>query len=296
MKRLPPWIRTRLPAAYAMARVTAHTYARGLATVCREARCPNQGECADRGTATFLILGDRCTRNCSFCAVRHGPGEPLREDEPREVANAVASLGLTHAVITSVTRDDLPDGGAAVFAAVIREIRNISPQTTVEVLVPDFKGSMDALEMVVDAGPDVINHNLETVPRLYSVLRPSASYSRSLELLRRVASFGRNIITKSGIMVGVGEHRSEVLELVRDLVLADVSVLTIGQYLQPTQRHYPVQRFLFPHEFDQLAEAALARGMKWVESGPLVRSSYRAGAILRHLTMPEVPPEISGSA
>ena len=282
-QRLPLWIRRRLPGAHALARVRADTYALGLPTVCREARCPNQGECSERGTATFLILGDRCTRNCTFCAVRHGVGEPIRPDEPYRVARAVASLGLKHAVITSVTRDDVPDGGAAIFAATVQAIRETAPAATVEVLIPDFQGSVEALHTVVRARPDVINHNLETVPRLYPALRPGASYTRSLELLSRVADLDTEIVTKSGIMVGVGEMRSEILDLVRDLARVRVSVLTIGQYLRPSPQHHPVHRFVPPQEFDEMAEAARELGMRLVESGPLVRSSYRAGAVLADL-------------
>lgn len=281
-RHLPPWIRTRLPAASSLARIRRHTYSRGLPTVCREACCPNQAECSDRGTATFLILGERCTRNCTFCAVRHGRGEPVRPDEATRVAQAVASLGLGHAVVTSVTRDDLDDGGAGVFAATVRAVRETTP-ATVEVLIPDFRGSMDALRAVVNARPDVINHNMETVRRLYPELRPAACYDRSLDLLRRAGELDSQIVTKSGIMVGVGETRGEVLDLVRDLVGAGVTVLTIGQYLRPSTHHHPVERYVPPREFDEMAESARALGMRWVEAGPLVRSSYRAGQILRDL-------------
>ncbi len=281
--RLPQWLRTRLPPASALVAIERATYAKGLSTVCREARCPNQGECARRGTATFLILGDRCTRNCRFCAVRHGTPEAPAFDEPELVADAVAALGLRHAVVTSVTRDDLPDGGADQFARTIRAVRRVSPQTTIEVLVPDFRASADALYRVIDAGPDVVNHNLETVPRLYPVLREGASYRRSLELLRRVRERNKEIITKSGIMVGVGEMRIEVEDVTRDLVSADCIVLTIGQYLRPSRLHHPVARFVPPEEFAELEVMALGLGIRKVASGPLVRSSYHAGAILDEL-------------
>lgn len=287
--RLPEWLRTQLPTASALVNIERVTYAKGLSTVCREARCPNQGECARRGTATFLILGDRCTRNCRFCAVEHGRPEAPGSDEPELVADSIAALGLRHAVVTSVTRDDLPDGGADQFAETIRAVRRVSPQTTVEVLVPDFLGSAYALNKVIDAGPDVINHNLETVSRLYPGLREGASYNRSLGLLRRVKERNKAIVTKSGIMVGVGETRSELEDLTRDLVSADCIVLTIGQYLRPSRLHQPVERYVPPEEFAELEVMALKLGMKKVASGPLVRSSYRAGAILDELRSADSP-------
>ena len=281
--RLPRWLRTRLPTVSDAVSMRRRTYAQGLATVCREARCPNQGECAANGTATFLILGDRCTRNCAFCAVRHGRPSPLNPDEPRLVARSVAALDLKHAVVTSVTRDDLPDGGASSFAATIRAIQEMSPRTTIEVLIPDFQGDWDALQTVIAAGPHVINHNMETVERLYSILRKGASYDRSRELLENVGVHGEGVVTKSGIMVGVGETLSEVTQLIRDLVRARVAVLTIGQYLQPTARHHAVDRYLLPNEFDNMRDLALAEGIRMVAAGPLVRSSYRAGEMFRQL-------------
>jgi lipoic acid synthetase len=282
-KRLPPWIRTKFPAASALAELRTRTYAKGLATVCREARCPNQGDCSQRGTATFLILGDRCTRNCSFCAVRHGVPRPVNPDEPHLVAESVAALGLKHAVITSVTRDDLPDGGASAFAATVLAIRRRSPGITVEVLVPDFKGCPQAVQAVLDVRPDVFNHNLETVPRLYPTVRAGASYRRSIELLELVAQADRGIVTKSGIMLGVGETFSEVVGLIRDLAQIGVMVLTMGQYLQPSSAHHPVHRYVPPEEFERLRDLALAEGIGWVESGPLVRSSYHAETIMADL-------------
>lgn len=282
-QRMPEWLRTRLPEASSLVAIERATYAKGLSTVCREARCPNQGECARRGTATFLILGDRCTRNCRFCAVRHGTPAAVRVDEPQIVADAIATLGLTHAVVTSVTRDDLPDGGANQFARTIRAIRRTAPHTTIEVLVPDFQGSEDALLEVIDAVPDVFNHNLETVSRLYPVLRQGASYRRSLELLRKARESSAEIVTKSGIMVGVGESRSELVDLTRDVVAVGCTVLTIGQYLQPSRGHHPVERFVTPEEFAELEVMALAEGIGKVASGPLVRSSYMAGTILGEL-------------
>lgn len=280
-QRLPNWLRVKPPEVSAVSRLNHLTYARGLSTVCVEARCPNRGECYRAGTATFLILGDACTRNCSFCAVRHTAPGPLQPDEPRLVAEAVASLGLRHVVITSVTRDDLSDGGAHVFAQTIRAIRERSPHVVIEVLIPDFEGSMDALSRVLDAGPDVIGHNLETVARLYPVVRSAARYERSLELLQRAADGAPGVLTKSGIMVGLGETTEEILELVSDLAAVQCRVLTIGQYLRPTRSHRPVQRYVPPYEFDQLKDMALNAGMKGVAAGPLVRSSYRAGEIFR---------------
>lgn len=288
-QRLPPWLRRRLPGATAVSRIQERTYAKGLHTVCREARCPNQRECYEKGTATFLILGDLCTRDCGFCAVKHGRPSPPDPLEPKRVADAVIELGLTHAVITSVTRDDLPDGGAAWFAETIAAIRETAPGVTVETLIPDFLGSEDALRTVLDAAPEVINHNMETVRRLYPAFRGAASYDRSLELLRRVNRSAPEIITKSGIMVGVGETVDEVLELVRDLLDAGCRVLTIGQYLQPTRRLRPVKRYLTPEEFDDLRERALSEGMKEVAAGPSVRSSYRAGTLLERLARADVP-------
>ncbi len=286
LRRLPEWIRTKLPAVSTAVSLSDRTYARGLATVCREARCPNQGECFDRGTATFLILGDRCTRSCSFCAVRHGKPLAIQPDEPDLVAAAVATMGLRHAVVTSVTRDDLPDGGAGQFAATIHAIRKVSPLTTVEVLIPDFQGDWPSVKTVIDARPDVINHNIETVPRLYPIIRCGAAYERSMELLERVHEGGEGIVTKSGLMVGVGETRAEVAVVIRDMVRAHVSLLTIGQYLQPTPRHHPVERYLPPQEFDELKNLALAQGVRRVAAGPLVRSSYKAGQMFEQLRRP----------
>jgi lipoic acid synthetase len=246
-----------------------------LHTVCEEAHCPNLGECWGRGTATFMILGDVCTRACGFCAVRTGlPGQPPDPDEPRRVADAVARMGLRHAVITSVNRDDRPDGGASAFAATIREVRARVPGCAVEVLIPDFKGRAEALQVVVDARPDVLNHNVETVPRLYRRVRPGASFPRSLELLRRSKDAG--LPTKSGIMLGLGEERTEAEETIRAIRAAGTDVLTVGQYLRPSPQHLPVLRYYTPAEFDGLRAFALGLGFAHVESGPLVRSSYHA--------------------
>lgn len=282
-RRFPPWIRTRLGLTESLGKIHSETYGKGLHTVCKEALCPNQGECARRGTATFMILGDRCTRNCSFCAVGHGRPAAIQEDEPLLVAKSVKSLGLEHAVVTSVTRDDLSDGGASVFAETVRAIRNVSPSCTVEVLIPDFQGCPLALARVIDSAPDVINHNLETVSRLYAHLRHGASYERSLTLLQRVTDRGPGIVTKSGIMVGLGETRDELQSLFADLGRAGCQVLTIGQYLQPTPSHHPVSEFVTPEQFEELRDIALAAGVKKVAAGPLVRSSYKAGEVLQEL-------------
>jgi len=294
-RRLPPWIHNTLPTAAAVAEMRGNTYGKGLHTVCREARCPNEGACSAKGTATFLILGARCTRNCRFCAVSHGKPSALNDSEADLVASSVAAMRLRHVVITSVTRDDLPDGGASVFSQTVRAVRKSSNRTTVEVLIPDFQGSGDALRTVIASRPDVIGHNLETVPRLYPLLRQGAFYKRSLELLRRAGEWGGGIVTKSGIMVGVGETREEIMDVVRDLVEAKCAVLTIGQYLRPTARHHPIHRFVPPQEFDSLRELAVAAGIKVVLAGPLVRSSFRAGEIFEKLRLSAVRHRNHGS-
>jgi lipoic acid synthetase len=276
-KRLPPWLRSPLPTAKAAGRIRLQTELKGLNTVCESARCPNRGECAESGTATFMILGNRCTRNCRFCAVEHGlspePPDPL---EPGKVAMAVKALALRHAVITSVTRDDLPDGGSGIFAATIEAIRSANPDTTVEALIPDFMGNPDSIEKVLLSSPHVLNHNMETVEALYMSLRPSASYGRSLELLMLVKGLAPNIITKSGIMVGAGEKRGDLEQLFRDLAGVGLDALTIGQYLSPGQGYHKVDRYLDPSEFLSLQRLAIEAGIPVVVSGPLVRSSYKA--------------------
>jgi lipoic acid synthetase len=271
----PAWIKARAPLGEGYDRLRGLMRDLGLHTVCEEARCPNVGDCWNRGTATFMVLGDVCTRACGFCAVKTGlPGLPPDPEEPRRVAEAVARMGLRHAVITSVNRDDQPDGGAAIFAACIREIRRRLPGCAVEVLIPDFKGDSQALQIVIDARPDVLNHNTETVPRLYRHVRPGARFDRSLELLRR--SKGAGLLTKSGIMVGLGEEWDEVLDTVRQIREAGADVLTVGQYLRPSPEHLPVLRYYSPEEFDEIKRYALSLGYPHVESGPLVRSSYHA--------------------
>ena len=275
--RKPAWIRVKAPSGPEVRRVRALLRRQRLHTVCEEAACPNLGECFSLGTATFLVMGDVCTRRCPFCDVAHGRPEPLDPEEPAHLAETVALLGLRHAVVTSVDRDDLRDGGAAHFAACIRAIRTASPGTRVEVLVPDFRGRLElALETLAEAPPDVFNHNLETVPRLYRAVRPGADYGHSLELLRRFGAAHPAVPTKSGLMLGLGETRAEVEAVLHDLRAQGVTLLTLGQYLQPTRHHLPVTRYLEPAEFAELGELARGLGFRNAASGPLVRSSYHA--------------------
>src|SRR3989304_5815392 len=274
-KRLPPWFRIRLTTSERFTNVKSLIRTNNLNTVCRSAACPNHAECWNAGTAAFMILGNICTRSCKFCNVLKGTPEGLDIDEPNRVALTVAALKLNYAVVTSVTRDDLEDGGADLFAATIRAIRAKTPGCRVEVLVPDFQGSDGSLRAVLDAGPDVLNHNLETVPSLYSRVRPQADYRRSLELLSRARSYGA--VTKTGLMLGLGEGLDEVRLGLEDLRNIECDILTIGQYLQPNRGALPVEKYYHPDEFNQLREEALARGFRHVASGPLVRSSYHAG-------------------
>ena len=269
----PSWIRAQWPGGERYERVIELLREGELHTVCEEARCPNIGECFNRGTATFMILGDTCTRACGFCAVNSGRPGTLDLAEPDRLARTVERLGLDYVVITSVNRDDLPDGGASVFAECIRAIRSRST-ALIEVLVPDFEGDWDALNAVLDANPAVLNHNVETVPRLYPRVRHRARYGRSLELIRRAAE--RGAPAKSGLMLGLGETRDEISALLRDLRTAGCSLLTVGQYLRPSGKHLPVERYVPPAEFDEIAEEARALGFAHVESGPMVRSSYHA--------------------
>jgi lipoic acid synthetase len=273
----PAWLTVRFPSGERYGRLKGLLRAEQLHTVCEEARCPNIGECFNAGTATFMILGEVCTRSCGFCAVTSGRPEGLDLLEPLRLARAVEVLGLDYAVITSVNRDDLPDGGAAVFAACVRAVRRRVPGCGVEVLIPDFQGEWDALETVVRARPDVLNHNLETVPRLYARVRPRARYGRSLELLRRAKELDPALTTKSGVMVGLGESMDELIQSMCDLQRQGVDILTVGQYLRPTPRHLPVARYWEPAEFDRVRAEGLAMGFRHVEAGPLVRSSYHAG-------------------
>ena len=272
----PPWIRVRAPGANAFAETEASLRRHRLNTVCEEAACPNIAECWGKRHATVMILGDICTRACAFCNVRTGKPGAVDPGEPGRVGRAIAELKLQHVVVTSVDRDDLPDGGAAHFAATIAAIRANAPGTSIEVLTPDFLRKDGALEQVVAAGPDVFNHNLETVPSLYRSIRPGARYEHSLLLLRRAKELNRQVFTKSGIMVGLGEKLSEVLSLMDDLREADVDFLTIGQYLQPTRKHAAIARFVTPEEFEGLQREAEARGFRLVAASPLTRSSYHA--------------------
>jgi lipoic acid synthetase len=278
IQRKPAWIRVKAPTHPVYHQTRALMRENRLVTVCEEAACPNIGECWSQRHATMMIMGDTCTRACSFCNVRTGHPGALDADEPARVADAVAKLGLKHVVITSVDRDDLPDGGAAHFAAVIRAIRRAAPNTTVEVLTPDFLRKPGAAEIVVDARPDVFNHNLETVPRLYPSIRPGARYYQSLRLLDQVKMLDPTIFTKSGLMVGLGEGRAEIMQVMDDLRIADVDFLTVGQYLQPTVKHAAVDRFVTPEEFADYASLARAKGFLLVSATPLTRSSYHADA------------------
>ena len=273
----PAWIRVRAPVSKGYVETRAVIRANGLHTVCEEAGCPNIGECWDKKHATFMIMGDICTRACAFCNVKTGLPGALDTAEPARVALATATLGLKHVVVTSVDRDDLDDGGAAHFAAVIRAIRARCPATTIEVLTPDFLRKDGAAEIVVDARPDVFNHNLETVPARYLIVRPGARYYASIRLLQRVKEINPAIFTKSGIMLGLGEDRNEILQVMDDLRTADVDFLTIGQYLQPSRKHHAVERFVTPEEFKAYETIAYAKGFLMVSSSPLTRSSHHAG-------------------
>ncbi len=274
--RKPDWIRVRAPNHPTYHETRALMRENGLVTVCEEAACPNIGECWSQRHATMMIMGDTCTRACAFCNVATGLPEALDASEPARVADAVAKLGLRHVVITSVDRDDLPDGGAAHIAAVIRAIRDAAPGTTVEVLTPDFLRKPGAAEIVVAARPDVFNHNLETVPRLYPTIRPGARYFQSLRLLDQVKALDPTLFTKSGLMVGLGESRGEIMQVMDDMRMADIDFLTLGQYLQPTPRHAAVDRFVPPEEFAEYASMARAKGFLMVSATPLTRSSYHA--------------------
>lgn len=274
--RKPPWLKRRLPSGPIYGNVCQTLGAQGLHTVCQEAKCPNQWECFSRKTATFLILGSRCTRNCGFCAVAHGPSGPPDPEEPQRVARMARDMALAYVVVTSVTRDDLPDGGAGLFAATIRAIRAEIPEVRVEVLIPDLQGRREAIQTVVTAGPDVLNHNLETIPALYPEVRPEADYQQSLDLLQTVRDLAPHMMTKSGLMLGLGETPEGVRQTLSDLRAVDCRMVTLGQYLQPSPAHLPVKRYVPPEEFDQWREEALQMGFQEVASGPLVRSSYQA--------------------
>jgi len=282
-KRRPRWIRVRAPETESYHWLKRLMRAKELHTVCEEAHCPNMGECWGNRTATFLILGDTCTRNCRFCDVQTGRPGPLDPEEAEHVAQAVQAMDLKHAVITSVDRDDLPDGGASVFAAVIRRIRELQPGCTVEVLIPDFRGELEPLRTVMDERPEILNHNVETVPRLFRTIQPQCRYQWSLDVLRNAKELWPEAVTKSGIMVGLGETVDEVLNVMHDLRRIDVDILTVGQYLQPSREHAPIVRYYEPDEFEMFKERGYEMGFRWVESAPLVRSSYNAEAQARTL-------------
>jgi len=274
--RLPEWLKVRAPGSPRYIELKGLMREQSLHTVCEEAHCPNIGECWDRGTATFMILGDICTRACLYCAVTTGRPTGIDLQEPARLAKTVKEIGLQYCVITSVNRDELADGGAFIFASCIKKIREVAPACKVEVLIPDFAGSWPALQKVMDAGPDVLNHNIESVPRVFQKVRPKGDYQMSLELLAKAKEMAPGTATKSGIIVGMGERQDELLETMADLRGVDCDLLTIGQYLRPSRKHLPIDRFYTPAEFDQLREAGQAMGFKHVASGPLVRSSYHA--------------------
>jgi lipoyl synthase len=272
--RKPSWLKMKMPGGEQFSRLLKLVNDENLHTVCQSAKCPNMGECWAAGTATLMILGDVCTRSCGFCHIATGRPPTLDLDEPVRVGRAVATMNLGHAVITSVNRDELPDGGAGVWAETIRQVRLQSPGTSVEVLIPDFCGDWSALQLVLDAKPDILNHNIESVPRLYKVVRPQAKYRRSLELLQRAKAQG--FVTKTGMMLGLGEEEHEIDAVLDDLVSIGCDILTLGQYLQPTAKHLPVERWVHPDEFASWKARGEAKGLRHVESGPLVRSSYHA--------------------
>ena len=270
----PDWLKVKIPTGESVHHLKQLMRSKSLHTVCEEARCPNMAECWNAGTATFMILGDTCTRSCGFCAVKTGRPTVLDMDEPLHVAEAVRDMGVKHVVITSVNRDELKDGGSTIFAETIREVRRQNPNTTIEVLIPDFKGKDESLDRILDAKPDILNHNTETVPSLYRTVRPQAKYEWSLKVLRRSKEAGFN--TKTGIMLGLGEPREELLGVMRDLSELKVDILTLGQYLQPSKDHLPVNRYVHPDEFRELHDIGIEMGFRIVEAGPLVRSSYHA--------------------
>lgn len=282
--RRPPWIKVRAPSGETYEKVRELMRGKQLNTVCEEARCPNIGECWGNGTATFLMMGDTCTRSCGFCDIKTGRPSPLDFTEPIRVAEAVRAMNLRHVVITSVNRDERPDGGAPIFALVIKRIRQVQPGCSIEVLIPDFKGKIDALKIVMDAQPEILNHNVETVPRLFKKVQPQDKYEWAMATLGNAKQLEPLSLTKSGIMLGLGETFDEVVAVMRDLAGLKVDILTLGQYLQPSKKHLPVERFYTPEEFDALKRIGLELGFKWVESGPLVRSSYRAEQQVRQLS------------
>jgi len=284
-KRRPEWIKVRAPSGETYEQLHQMMRSKALHTVCEEAMCPNMGECWGSGTATFLMLGDVCTRSCGFCDIKTGRPAPLDWLEPERVAQAVKAMNLRHAVITSVNRDERPDGGAPIFALVIRRIRELHPGCSIEVLIPDFKGSMDALKIVMDARPEILNHNVETVPRLFREVQPQDRYECAQATLTNAKPLDPDVLTKSGIMLGLGETLEEVKDTMQDLHSWGVDILTIGQYLQPSNEHVPIERYYTLEEFQELKDYGLDLGFQWVESGPLVRSSYMAERQVRELSI-----------
>lgn len=283
-ERRPSWIKVRAPGGDTYEFVKQQMRSKTLHTVCEEAMCPNIGECWGRGTATFLMLGDTCTRSCGFCDIKTGMPQDMDWLEPMRVAQAVRQMNLKHVVITSVNRDERADGGAPIFAMVIRRIRQLQPGCSIEVLIPDFKGATDALSIVMEAQPEILNHNVETVPRMFKKVQPQDNYEWALTTLRNAKAMDPLVLTKSGIMLGLGETFDEVVEVMRDLAGLKVDILTLGQYLQPSRLHLPIGRYYEPDEFDELKRIGLELGFKWVESGPLVRSSYHADEQVRELS------------
>lgn len=284
-RRHPEWIRARIPSGENYERLNELMRSKSLHTVCEEAQCPNMGECWGAGTATFLMMGDICTRSCAFCDIKTGRPLPLDFAEPLRVATAVKAMNLRHVVITSVNRDERKDGGAPIFAAVIQRVREMQPGCSIELLIPDFKGSADALQIVMDARPEILGHNVETVPRLFKKVQPQDHYEWAMATLENAKKMDPEVLTKSGIMVGLGETWDEVLAVMQDLVDRGVDILTVGQYLQPrADQHLPVEKYYHPDEFAELKRIGLEMGFKWVESGPLVRSSYHADQQVRALS------------
>lgn len=282
-KRRPEWLKVRAPQGQTYDELKRLMRVKTLHTVCEEALCPNIGECWGRGTATFLMMGDVCTRSCVFCDIKTGRPAPMDWDEPNRVAQAIKAMNLRHAVITSVNRDERKDGGAPIFAMVIQRIREVQPGCTIEVLIPDFKGNIDALKMVTDAAPEILNHNVETVPSLFKKIQPQDNYDWAMTTLGNAKRLNPNQVTKSGIMLGLGETKDEVIAVMRDLANLKVDILTLGQYLQPSKQHHPIDRYVPLEEFAELKQIGLELGFRWVESGPLVRSSYNADRQAREL-------------
>jgi lipoyl synthase len=287
-KRRPEWLKVRAPQGETYDELKRLMRVKTLHTVCEEALCPNIGECWGRGTATFLMMGDVCTRSCVFCDIKTGRPLPMDWDEPNRVAQAIKAMNLRHAVITSVNRDERKDGGAPIFAMVIQRIREVQPGCTIEVLIPDFKGNRDALKMVTDAAPEILNHNVETVPRLFKQIQPQDNYDWAMTTLGNAKQLSPTQVTKSGIMLGLGETKDEVIAVIRDLADRKVDILTLGQYLQPSKQHLPIDRYVPLEEFAELKSIGVELGFRWVESGPLVRSSYNADRQARALALGQV--------